>query len=493
MGIGKQWLLAIAAASLALHTPAGSQSIEPGVASSFFRQAAIADVEAAASLLEENHPGAAPEMGDEHFREMLGAAHRLARGRAEQVADIEGYLAVMAGFSNMLDDKHLSFKPGVVVSRPSWVGLIIGLRGGRWVVVDEEPWPGRAPLAAAVLEDCDGISAEEIARERLGGFRADWSIPAQRGLAAPWLLVDERNPFLKPLRECRFSVEGLQRTIRLDWQPIPRDTIIARVNHAAGIGAAGYGVRRFDSGWWISIGELTGRAPAVIEQARRLRTELRTAPFVIIDVRGNGGGASDIGDQLAVILYGDHAIPSVGDCPTPWRVSPDNLARIESYPRLLGSQLSPQARSAIDADIAAMRRAAASGRPFSRPLAQCSEQRFERYARPRVFILTDRVCFSSCLIVVRTFRSLGAVQIGEQTNANTRYQENRRVQLPSGLGTIGVQATVDLTQPPRVGPFQPELSFDGDLTDTDAVEAWIRSSVVAYSAGDGSPVRASFR
>lgn len=406
---------------------------------------------------------------------MLAKARDLARTRAPQVSTAEGYLAVMSGFANGLYDKHLSFKPTLSISRPNWVGLIIARRGGRWIVADEDPWPGRARLKGATLASCDGRDADAVAKERLGGFRAEWSIDAQRGQAAPWLLIDERNPFILPLRRCTFSTDKGEQTIELEWQPVSRDTIIARLNKAAGIGSAGYGVRRVGAGWWVSMNALTANAPAVVEAARAVQSELRAAPFVVFDVRGNGGGASDIGNQLASILYGDDFLPATTQCPTTWRVSADNRARLESYPRLIGERLSPEARQALDTDIAAMRKAVADGQAFSRPLQPCRAAKPARHPHPRVYLLTDRVCFSSCLIVASMFRDLGALHIGEATDGNTHYQENRRFTLPSGLGTIGVQATVDVSLPRKVGPFVPDIAFDGDLTDTAAVEAWVQA------------------
>jgi len=420
-------------------------------------------------------------MHDDGFRAMLANAAAIARRRAPQVSTIEGYYAVMAGLSNGLYDKHLSYKPALSIARPGWVGVIIALRGGHWVVADEDPWPGRAPLKGAVLVSCDGRSADDIARERLGGFRAEWSIPAQRGLAAPWLLIDEHNPFLKPLQACTFASKDGPRDIALDWQPVSRDLIISRMNRAAGIGAAGYGVRRAGAGWWVSINELTDKAPAVIASARAVQAQLRAAPFIVFDVRGNGGGSSDIGDQLARIIYGANVIPPDSDCLESWRVSPENQALLDTYLAKLGDRLSPQARASITSEADAMRRASAAGQAFSRPLRQCRGAMPVIHARPRVYLLTDRVCFSSCLLVTRTFRALGAVQIGEATNANTYYQENRRVTLPSGLGNIGVQASVDLSLTAHVGPFLPEIPYPGDLTDTAAVQAWVLANAAKWA------------
>ena len=449
----------------------------------FFRDAAIADVQSAWSLLDRNHPGAAPEMHDTHFREMLDDARATAITRAARVETPEAYLAVMSGFSNMLDDKHLSFKPTLSIARPNWVGLLITHRNGEWIVADEDPWPGRSPLRGAALLSCDGEDVEKLARERLGQFRADWTIEAQRGLAAPWLLIDERNPFLAPIRQCTFSIQGRSRDVAMDWQPITRDLIITRINKAAGVGAAGFGVRRFGRGWWVAIGEFTANAPKVVAAAREQEAALRAAPYVVFDVRGNGGGSSDLGDQIAAAIYGEDVLKRDGNedqgCATPWRVSVDNAARLASYPSLLGNRLSKQANDQINSDIEAMRAAIKAGNQFSRPIDHCKARKIVKppTSSPHVYILTDRVCFSSCLVVVDTFRKLGATQIGEPTNANTRYQENRPEPLPSGLGTFSVQATVDLSRPPRVGPFLAQIRYPGDLTDTACVEAWMLKQV----------------
>jgi hypothetical protein len=84
--------------------------------------------------------------------------------------------------------------------------------------------------------------------------------------------------------------------------------------------------------------------------------------------------------------------------------------------------------------------------------------------------------------VVDHFRNLGASQIGEETNADTRYQENRREMLPSGLAMFGVQAAVSPGEPQRVGPFVPRYVFNGDLTDTPAVERWVVENAASWVA-----------
>ena len=94
------------------------------------------------------------------------------------------------------------------------------------------------------------------------------------------------------------------------------------------------------------------------------------------------------------------------------------------------------------------------------------------YADGRLYILSDGLCFSSCLAVVSNWRDLGAIQIGRTTDANTHYSEVRDDLMPSGMATFSTMMGVSAGTPLRLGPFEPAHVFQGDIADTQAVEAW---------------------
>ncbi len=50
-----------------------------------------------------------------------------------------------------------------------------------------------------------------------------------------------------------------------------------------------------------------------------------------------------------------------------------------------------------------------------------------------VYILTDFRCGSACLNAVDLWKTLGAVQIGRETNADTVYMELHEAALPSDM------------------------------------------------------------
>lgn len=478
----KHKLFAALAAAL-LPFPAMAQMLStPGQArpetAAFWRGSAQLDVEAAYRMLKSDHPGAHPAMGDEAFRDTLERSHAEAARRAGEVRGFGGYAATLTGFANAFGDKHVRARPLLQLASPRWAGVVMSKQGDHWKVADAaEP-----DLVGAELLSCDGRSPEELGREILGGFRADWQVDAQKVQTAPWLLVDEGNPFVRLPTACDFATAAGKRTVTLEWRPIRREALAVRLAKASAFGQAGFGVRKAGAGWWISVQSLDERAGKVLDEVKAHAAELRAAPFVVLDVRGNGGGSSIYGDLIAAQILGDPYVKAMvgatgeGDCDEVLRVSDANMARIEEYNRVLGPTRGPEFQKIFDKVLGDMRAAKAQGRPFSASLA--CRQASRKPAPPakafagKLYILTDGVCFSSCLAVVSNWRDLGAIQIGRTTDANTHYSEVRDDLMPSGMATFSTMMAVSAGTPLRLGPFEPAHVFQGDIADTQAVEAW---------------------
>jgi hypothetical protein len=447
----------------------------------FWRHSAEIDVEAAYRMLLADHPGATPEVGDEVFRATLEQSHVVAAARARQVESYQGYVATLAAFANAFGDKHVRSSPGLLLARPDWAGLILAKRGDRWVVVDEQGSKPAESLIGARLVSCDGRTPDDWGKQILGGFRADWSVEAQQEQSAPWLLISEGNPFVPRPVSCAFDKDGVVRDIRLDWRPTTRGALTLRFAKTTGFGAAGFGVRQAGQGYWIALQGLEdSRAVAVVDAVRTQAAAMRAAPFVILDLRGNGGGSSEFGRQIAEQLFGEAYINAKlgaadGPCGSAWRVSPANLRELEYY-RVVFANRGADFVKIFDSLVAQAEDAAKSGKSFSGPLSCPTTASGAPAPAPafkgRLFLVTDGLCFSSCLEVVEDFRRLGAVQLGRTTDANTHYAEVSDRPMPSGLSTFSTLMAVDVAEPPRIGPFKPQQVFDGDIADTAAVRAW---------------------
>jgi hypothetical protein len=97
-----------------------------------------------------------------------------------------------------------------------------------------------------------------------------------------------------------------------------------------------------------------------------------------------------------------------------------------------------------------------------------------------VVLLTDGYCASACLDFADWLLNLpGVLHVGRQTDADTVYMDVRNERLPSGLGafTIAQKVYRDRARGHNE-PYEPAHRYDGDLADTGAVQAWVRSLTV---------------
>jgi hypothetical protein len=333
---------------------------------------------------------------------------------------------------------------------------------------------------------------ERLGRERLGAFLGTWDIAAQRVRNTPYLLLDTGNPFLPQMRRCRFREDEAEREVELQWRTIAVTALQDRVREAIPMGRPGFGVRRVNDGWWIGMQSLNNQASVVLDSVGAHADAILSAPWVVVDVRGNGGGNSLWAQRLANQLVGEARVTMAMRraeremrgtmCGTSWRASAGVEETLEESIRS-ASPGSDQRRNDLDsvrAGRAAGRELAPSPKPCPpdpSPAGEAQDLPSSRM-KGRLVLLTDRACFSSCLLLAGLFRIIGAVHVGEATDFSTRYMEVRPLPLPSGLGTFATLQKVAFGAPARLGPFDPEIPFPGRMDDTPALERWVVETVV---------------
>jgi hypothetical protein len=80
---------------------------------------------------------------------------------------------------------------------------------------------------------------------------------------------------------------------------------------------------------------------------------------------------------------------------------------------------------------------------------------------------------SACLDAVDLWVRLGATPVGRETGADTVYMEVREVVVPSGLGGMSLPMKFYIgRERGHNQSVMPVHRFDGDMSDTSAVEAW---------------------
>lgn len=446
---------------------------------------ARADVEAALELVERNHPGAAPELGDSAFQQALRTARANAEKRLPLVKDFGSHAALLNGLANDFRDGHIMSNALFSRSRRSWAGLIVARSGGHWVIGAQEAAQGEPDLRGARLVACDGVDADRMARDLLGTFYAHPEIEAAMASEAPNLLLDHSNPFVSRPRRCTFhAADGRTVEHELQWRPVS----VTNLNRVAGASyvapRAGMGLSSFAGGQWIALETFDNRAAQVVEQVRAQQAALREAPMVVVDLRGNSGGNSRYADEIAEVLVGAERVTAASRADSSctglfWRVSKDNAAALRKF----ASELPPDRAPAWAAQAEAMERAVVEGRTFSPDLPACARDEGKIVRRQpsrlppaamrgRLVLVTDRACFSSCLIAADLFRRLDALHVGEATDMSTRYMEIREITLPSGLRSFSTLQKVALGLG-DFGPYEPQVRYPGALHEDDKLKAWV--------------------
>jgi hypothetical protein len=455
-----------------------------------WRSLAAIDSEAALRLIEQNHPGAVPALGDMEFLDLLRTARSNVEARLPRITGYDGYAALMAGLATDFRDGHIWSTPLLQKQQRTWAGFIIVRQGGHWIAGHQDTSRGETGLGGARLVSCDGLDAEAWARQRIGLFRGDPQVEAQLAASGPWLLLDDANPFLTRPTECTFrSDDGSEHAVRLNWRGIATRALENAVGSAYERPRAGMGVSAFEGGHWIALETLGSAAADVVAEVERQADALRAAPVVVLDLRGNGGGNSAFANAIARTLIGGDALAAAGasfdsQCAGQyWRVSADNLAALRRWRASIEQRADARTLAGVDDLVRDVEQALATGDPFAPALPACaptarrasmSDGSFPASAAMsgRLVVVTDRHCFSSCLIAVGLFRQLGATHVGEATDLSTRYMEVREITLPSGLRTFSTLQKVTLGIG-DFGPYEPHVVYPGPLADTGALQAWV--------------------
>ncbi len=481
---------AAVAAALLLAASAASAQETPVAAPADWGQALRDDARAFHDIIADSHPGPA-DVENPGFNARLDAGLALALERAETADSYEHWYFAMQTFVASFDDGHLGLRDWAAMGHrwtADWPGFLTGLRvdagAERHEVVFRKD--EAAPPVGAVLVGCDGRPAEALAAEIIGRGAGRWSMASRRAAYAATLFVDQHNPWVRRPEQCDFRLGDEVRRYTLDWRDLPDEV------RDAGFAAArsprfttGIELRPWGGGQWISLGGFNGdpasadgvRLTALTAEVAARADDIRSAPAVVFDLRGNNGGSSSWIYGLARSLWGaDHvAWRQPESSAVDWRASEQNLAAVESYKILLGPD--PEVQAWLDRISTGLAAARAAGEPLWRQADDeppAAEPATPSPMRARTWVLTDSGCASACLDAVDLLKALGAVHLGQETSGDTVYMEIREQPLPGGRVTARVPMKVYRGRARGNNEtYVPDHAWAGALSDTAGIEAWI--------------------
>lgn len=492
-------LLAAGAACLAMASAAQAQEApsdapKPMEQPRDWSATLVQDATGLHDIMIDSHPGVHDSLNPA-FKPRLDEGLTVALDRAKTTTDAGGWWWALRAYVASFEDGHV----GINITQPNygfatrWPGFLTVYRGADQVVADRDAADAATPPLGAKLIDCDGVAAEALAEQRIGQFRGRWFLEAQRVLYGDWQFLSAHNPWIDEMRQCRFQVDGATQTYALNWRATPED-IYARRAKLAQSASTDFGLKHFDDGgFWISTpsfngdpsGEIHAKLTALIADMKTKQEALRLAPYVVLDLRGNGGGSSHWSQLMAQVLWGDdwmaaHPEPAIEA--VEWRASDGNIAQMADFlDQLRASNGSPEYIAWAETAVNGMKAAQAAGQPYWR---SANEEQAKDAAPPppapqlmagRVYVLTDARCGSACLDAVDLWKTAGALQVGRETSADTVYMDIRNPVLPSGLAQIAVPMKVYRGRARGNNePQKPAYLIEGDMTDDAGLLASIR-------------------
>ncbi len=452
----KSRVLAWAISSLCFTAPAMAQSLPDD--DPHWAQKLDADARAIHVVMLDSHPGSYDTLNPQ-FREQLDAGLALALERASRTNTKGGWWWALRDYVSGFDDGHVILSSVGNWGFPvRWPGFLTRYQGLEQRIVARSDTLANLPPLGAKLIECDGVDAETLAQERVGRYRGRWSLEAQRAAFGDWTFLSAQNPWQEEMRECRFEHDGGVQSYSLEWRDGGSELSQIR-NTMVKAPPFNIGMQTLDDGGiWISASTFDSNPQgpnfealnALVAQMEGNQNLLRSAPYVVFDVRGNGGGSSIWSLNMARALWGEdwvegHRVPPSSG--VDWRASQANVDEFKSFLSSLDEAgTTDEVRDyAVDA-IRGMEAALANGEMYYRQTSsrEVAEDRAPTALLPtgRILVLTDYSCASACLDAVDLWKAAGAIQIGRETSADTVYMEMRDANLPSGLATVTVPMKV---------------------------------------------------
>lgn len=446
------------------------------------------DAQAFHDVIADSHPGPVdPE--NPAFGPLLEKGLATALQRAQTAHSYEAWYFSLQQYAASFDDGHLTltdYQPMGHVWRVAWPGFLTSDRDGLdTVVFNRDP---AAPPVGATLVSCDGRSAEAYAAEFVGKGVGRWNLRSRRQLFSSRLFVDQANPYARRAERCVFTVEGVERTYALAWRDLP--DAVRDEGFAAGRSPrfrTPIELRPFGrQGYWIGLGSFEsdakspeGQALTALRSAVAAQADaLRASNVVVFDLRGNNGGSSGWISALASALWGEEWVSQRAprSSGVDWRASQANLDEVVTVKPRLGDD--PRMIAWINEVEAGLRGARARGDALWRQGGEAKSPPPSLSAttpmRARTYVLTDYGCASACLDAVDLLKALGAVQIGQETSADSLYMEVREQPAPSGRVSVVVPMKVYRGRARGSNETAvPAHAWTGALADTPGIEAWI--------------------
>lgn len=385
-----------------------------------------------------------------------------------------GYYYTLAYYTRGFHNGHIAISIGKLPYR--YAGILLKYQHGKYLVkYCDSKYENLPPLNASLLS-CGGISAQSIINDEIIPYRFVPKLSASYNQAANYLFFDA-NPFRKYYKNCKFQINNKTVNYHITWRTLPYSQTAQVRGHF--ISSYSFRIQLFGkNGLWISIPTLfpEGSRRHFMQMLIKLMPSLRSYDPIVLDVRGDRGGNSELAYKLLAGLYGkkftDQAIIKNDHSYAVYRVSKRNIERYIWF-----SKLYPVEKKIVKK----MQKAYAIGKKTiqeePRQQAHINTKLVQSKFHNHIYFLTDNSCFSSCLDFADYIHWLlpNTTHIGLPTSADSPYNENNDFDLPGGAHFLYTMKVWRNRPRENNQPYIPKYLYTGSISNTHAVMKWVES------------------
>lgn len=457
-------------------------------APSSWPSATAGDLKAIHDLIEDNHPGPVDPL-DPGFHTWLDQGEASLLPMASAARSLHDYQLVIRDYVNGFADGHL----GVTFTTTAphlWPGFLTreDLPDGPVLVsvVEQAHGPTVGTAVGDVLVSCDGMPVQRMMQDRVLRPLLNPHVPQRLRMVSSMLLVADADDRRDQPAHCIVRRGQATRTVALDWHSISEAALTHERTLSSGIEIPAIGQHQIGDVTIISLptfdprGAELAQMQALVASMQAQAASLHKARHVVLDVRGNTGGSSGWGRDVASALWGRPAVDaidaSIGDT-VDWRVSARNLAALRSDTQTLQHEQQTEMADYMGKLAMRMATAVSTHQVFMRELGPATgapPHLVTPFAHP-VYMLTTPHCASACLDFADLLERLpGVVRIGLETSADTDYMEEASAKLPSGHAILAYAMKVyrDRARGPNVSD-RPAIVWPGGVMTDRSIATWI--------------------
>jgi hypothetical protein len=451
----------------------------------------LRDLDSLHAAVGANHPGAVDEQNPE-FARTLQRAYAEARALAPQVTSFASFRVALTRFINQFEDEHLRVNFPRQVDSVSEAGIIVSYRNGGFEVADvHQRYVNASELMGARLLSCAGEAARDVFRNRVLWWRGRPAIEADWHRQAAFFFIDYGPPTPRAPQSCVFETRAGTVTQQLAWQTTPVAALNAVLQRANPSTSHELGSERIGANdLWVYLPTFSANREPQLAGMRGVLDSLRAFiatnanwRTIVFDLRGNSGGSSSWGDEIAGILFGDEwrrqATSYLYDgVYTEWRLSRDNIRSMRGIQEQLAKREGAESQRTLDFK-AFVDSAQAQ---LERGMKYIGTRQTRTGAAPppavavpgRIVVITTPSCFSACLDFLDRMRLHPAVvQVGETTGVDTNYMENWGGPISTLTSWSYPMKVYRNRRRANNEAYPPHVRYEGSLADDDALRRWV--------------------